>query len=72
MPTRSELRALVKELRHAHTRRLRLDIAERVQHTIVRLEDALISPVIDPVEIESAYAAGKQLLEQCAPLSRQS
>lgn len=70
-PTRSDLRALANELRHAHTRLLPLEVAERVQHTIVRLEDQLVSPKIDPAEIDEAYATGRQLLDQCARLLRE-
>ncbi|HEX9101031.1 MAG TPA: hypothetical protein VF997_02450 [Polyangia bacterium] len=71
-PTRSELRALANELRHAHTRLLPLEIAERVQHTIVRLEDHLVSPTLDPDGISEAYATGKQLVADCEQLSRDS
>lgn len=70
MPTRAELRALAHELRHAHTRLLPLDVAERVQHAIVRLEDHLVSPVIDAAAIDDAFAAGKRLLDECARLLR--
>jgi hypothetical protein len=67
-PTRAELRALANDLRHAHTRLLSLELAERVQHAIVRLEDHLISPTIDPSGIDAAYRAGKALLAECAEL----
>jgi len=70
-PTRAELRALANELRHAHTRLLSLELAERVQHAIVRLEDQLVSPTIDPAAIDDAYRAGKALLAECAELLRQ-
>jgi len=70
-PTRAQLRALANELRHAHTRLLSLELAERVQHAIVRLEDHLVSPTIDPSGIDEAYRAGKALLTECAQLLRQ-
>lgn len=62
------MRALALELRHAHTRLLPLDVAERVQHAIVRLEDHLVSPAIDPAGIDDAFATGKELLDECARL----
>jgi len=49
---------------------LPLDVAERVQHVIVRLEDHLVSPAIDPTGIDDAFAAGKRLLDECARLLR--
>ena len=67
-PTRAAVRALANELRHAHTRLLPLDVAERVQHAIVRLEDHLVSPAIDPAGIDAAYATGRRLLDECARL----
>ena len=69
-PTRAAVRALANELRHAHTRLLPLDVAERVQHVIVRLEDHLVSPAIDPTGIDDAFTAGKRLLDECARLLR--
>ncbi len=68
-PTRAELRALANELRHARTRLLPLDVAERVQHAIVRLENQLVSPTIDPDGIDAAWADGKRLLDECARLN---
>ncbi len=64
--TRSQLRALINELRHAHTRLLPLEIAERVQHLIVRLEDHLVSPTIDLDGIDTASATARLLLDECA------
>ena len=45
-----------------------LDVAERVQHAIVRLEEQVVSPAIDPAGIDDAFAAGKRLLDECARL----
>jgi hypothetical protein len=63
--TRSELRALATELRHAPTRHVPMDVVERIQHTIVKLEELLASPVLEPTDAEAVYAAGKQLLDDC-------
>jgi hypothetical protein len=65
-PTRSELRALANALRSTRTRLLPLELAERLQHAIVRLEDLIVSPRIDPAAIDDAYATAHELLRNCA------
>ena len=69
MPTRAQLRALANELRNARTRLLPLELAERMQHTIVKLESLVVSPTIDPVAIDAAYESGHALLQECQRLS---
>ena len=68
MPTRARLLALAHELRHARTGLLPIEIAERVQHTIVRIEEMLASPVLDPATVEVTSSQAKQLLEECNAL----
>jgi hypothetical protein len=63
--TRGELRALATSLRHAPTRHLPMDVVERIQHTLVKIEELLAAPVAEPAEAQSLYAAGKQLLDYC-------
>ncbi|MDB4969313.1 MAG: hypothetical protein JWN44_5002 [Myxococcales bacterium] len=65
MPTRSELRALATELRHAHTRHFAMEIVERIQHTIVRIEELLVSPNIDQAQAEAVYTTARELLDYC-------
>ncbi len=70
MPARAKLVALVDELRHARTRLLPIDLAERVQHMIVRVEEMLASLVLDPSAVEVASRQAKQLLDECDALLR--
>jgi hypothetical protein len=65
-PTRAQLRTLAAELRNARTRLLPLDLAERMQHVIVQLEDLVVSPTIDPAAIDGAYETAHELLRECA------
>lgn len=68
-PTRADLRQLANELRNARTRLLPMELAERIQHAIVQLEDLLVSPTIDPTAIDAAFATGRALLRECAERS---
>ena len=68
-PTRTQLRAIMTELRNAHTRLLPMEIAEQVQHTIVQIETLLVSPTIDPVAIDGAYETAQRLLRECERLT---
>ena len=68
MPTRIKLAALAHTLRHAPTSLLPLDVAERIQHTIVRIEEMLSSPVVDPVGVDAMAEQTKQLLAECDAL----
>jgi hypothetical protein len=70
MPIRSELTALAKELRHAHTRLLPLELAEQIQHTIVRIERMIGSAVLDATAVEGIKREGNRLLEECEALLR--
>ncbi len=65
MPTRSELRTLARTLRQAHAHQLPIELAERIQRTIVRIEDLLVSPIIDPTEIDDVCKIADQVLDEC-------
>lgn len=66
MPIRSsELVVLAHELRHARTRLLPIEIAERVQHTIVRIEQMLASSVIEPGAADAIARDARSLLDEC-------
>ncbi len=65
MPIRAELIALTHELRHARTRLLPIEIAEHVQHTIVRIEELLASPAIDAAAAATASKDARELLDEC-------
>jgi hypothetical protein len=71
MPIRSELTALANELRHAHTRLLPIELAEQIQHTVVRLEGMIGSAVLDATAVEGIKREGKRLLAECEALLRQ-
>lgn len=71
-PTRAQLRALANELRNARTRLLPMELAERMQHAIVQLENLVVSPTIDPTAIEAAYESAQGLLRECDQLSGKS
>ena len=66
MALRSQLRALVGELRHAHTRLLPIEVAERVQHTIVRIETLLAAPTLDVGAADEAVIEAHRLLDDCS------
>lgn len=68
MPLRSSLRTLVGELRHAHTRLLPIEIAERVQHTIVRIEALLAAPMLDVAAGDDMVIEAHRLLDDCSTL----
>jgi hypothetical protein len=70
MPTRAKLVALVHELRNARTALLPMEIAERVQHTIVRVEQLLASPAPDADAVEVISREARQLLDECNALLR--
>ena len=69
MPTRAKLVALAHALRNARTRLLAMEIAERVQHMTVRIEELLASPVLDPILVETLSRQAEQLLDECDALS---
>ena len=71
-PTRAQLRALANELRNARTRLLPMELAERMQHAIVELENLVVSPTIDPTAIDAAYESARALLRDCDRLSGNS
>ncbi|MCU1282709.1 MAG: hypothetical protein JWM53_6255 [bacterium] len=63
------MQALANELRHTRTRLLPLQVAERLQHAIVRLEALCFAPADpDPAGAEAAYRDAKQLLDDCHEL----
>jgi len=66
MALRSRLRALVGELRHARTRLLPIEVSERVQHTIVRIEALLAAPTLDLAAGDDAAADAQRLLDDCS------
>lgn len=68
MPIRNRLQALVTELRHARTRLFPLELAERVQHTIVRAEQLLMAQAIPPADAEALLANANRLLQECAAI----
>jgi hypothetical protein len=68
MPTRIRLAALAHTLRHAPTSLLPIEIAERMQHAIVRIEEMLSSPVVDPAAVDAIAEQTKQLLAECDAL----
>ena len=65
MPTRTRLAAAAKELRHARTSSLPMEIAERIQHTIVRIEEMLSLPPADATSADAVLDQAKQLLAEC-------
>jgi ribosome maturation factor RimP len=69
MPTRANLAALARALRNAHTRLLPIEMAERIQHLIVRIEELFASPVVDMADVEALSRQAKQLLDECDALS---
>lgn len=69
MPTKSELRAMAWRLRHARTQLAPIEVAERVQHTIVRLEQILLAPLPLPTDTEKVFAEAEQLAAYCDRLS---
>ena len=66
MPLRSRLRTVVGELRHAHTRLLPIEVAERVQHMIVRIEELLAAPALDVAAGDGVLAEAQRLIDDCA------
>ena len=68
MPTRAKLVALAQELRHARTGLLSLEVAERVQHTIARIEHIVSSPILDVAAAETLEQLGRELLDECEAL----
>lgn len=42
-----------------------MELAERIQHAIVQLEDLVVSSTIDPTAIDAAYESGRALLDEC-------
>lgn len=49
-----------------------MDVAERMQHVIVQLENLVVSPTIDPTAIDAAYEAAQALLRECDQLAGKS
>jgi len=68
MPIRAKLVEVTQELRHTRTRLLPIEIAERVQHTIVRIEQLAVSPIVDSAADESVIREARNLLDECAAL----
>ena len=66
MPIRAKLAALTNDLRHARTRLLPIEVAERVQHMIVRIEQMLASPMVDVAAAEALEVNARKLLDECA------
>lgn len=64
MLVRASLIALANQLRHARTRLLPLELAERLQHALVRVEELLASPVADAAAFEAITAHAQQLLAE--------
>jgi len=65
MPIRSKLVALTHELRHARTRLLPIEMGERVQHVVVRIEEMLGSPVVDATAADAIASEARKLLDEC-------
>lgn len=65
MLLRATLAELANQLRHAHTRLLPIEIGERVQHSIVRIESLLAMPLLDLGAAEAASQQAKELLAEC-------
>lgn len=65
MPIRDKLAALVHELRHTRTRLMPIEIAERIQHAIVRIEQMLASTVIEVSAAEAVTTQARTLLIEC-------
>lgn len=72
MPTKLELGDVVRQLRLAPTRLVPLDIAERVQHTIVKLEAILLGTFPIPANVDVILGEAKELLDYCDSLVRKS
>lgn len=68
MPARAKLLALAGELRHARTSLLPIHIAERIQHTIVRIEQALASSFLGPETADALCDDARKLLDECEAL----
>jgi hypothetical protein len=64
MPT-DDLSRLVHELRHAPTQTTPIEVVERVQHVIVRLEGIVASREAPP-NLDAIVADAQQLIELCA------
>lgn len=67
MPTKAELRGLIWRLRHARTKLAPIEVAERVQHAIVRLEQILLASSLPP-DTEKVFAEAEQLATYCERL----
>lgn len=65
MPIRNRLVMLAQQLRHTRTRLLPIEIAERVQHTIVRIEQMLGSGVVDTAAADAILIEARKLLDEC-------
>jgi hypothetical protein len=65
---RSRLQRAASELRHAPTRLVPLELAERIQHAIVRVETLLASPQLDDGLADTLVEAARQLLAECTAL----
>ena len=65
MPDRDKLVALASDLRHARTNHLPMEIAERVQHTIVRIEQMLATPGFDAAAADAVSREARRLLDEC-------
>lgn len=63
-PTRQDLLDLVNKLRHAVPSHAPMEVAERVQHCIVRLE-MLAATVPIPDDAQQAAQAGHALVKTC-------
>ena len=62
------LQRVASELRHARTALVPLELAERVQHAVVRIETLLAEPSVDGTVADSQLEAAEQLLEECEAL----
>jgi hypothetical protein len=67
LSTRAELANVIRQLRQSRTRLAPLEVAERVQHAIVRLEQLMVADPL-PENLEAALADAHDLVAYCAAL----
>jgi hypothetical protein len=67
-PTRQTLLDLAKQLRHAVPAHAPMELAERVQHAIVKLEICAARDPVPDADSEHAFNVGEALLKTCATL----
>lgn len=68
MTTTADLTSLAARLRHTQTRLLPLELAEQIQHAIVRIEALAGAPLPRADAVHAAVDEGERLLATCERL----